>query len=219
MWTDRQIDRPDEATCRFFEIILTRLNWCIWFRALSALSFLKNLCICIAPQCCPMLSDHRSPETLPCWCGICGGKSDTGTGFSKLFPIRKIPSLQHIYLHLRDTIPQRKLVILGNLKPKQCCFGNRGAFYPSVVQQPIWSLDRVMADTIRPTDVAELLWTTDQLVAETATYTTHDKHKRWTSMPSAGFELAVPAVEDRKPSLKPQSYLKNERQRNSTYVY
>jgi hypothetical protein len=39
-----------------------------------------------------------------------------------------------------------------------------------------------------------LLWTSEQLVAETATYTTHNKHKRKTSMPSAGFEPAIPAI-------------------------
>ena len=39
-----------------------------------------------------------------------------------------------------------------------------------------------------------LLWTSDQLVAEAATYTSHNKHKRRTSMPSARFELAIPAV-------------------------
>jgi len=32
----------------------------------------------------------------------------------------------------------------------------------------------------------------DQLVAEVTTYTTHNKHKRRTSMPSAEFEPAVP---------------------------
>jgi hypothetical protein len=57
------------------------------------------------------------------------------------------------------TIPYHndKLVKLGNFKPKRCCFENRGALYPSVAQQPIWSLDRVMADKIRPTDLAGLL--------------------------------------------------------------
>ena len=33
----------------------------------------------------------------------------------------------------------------------------------------------------------------DQLVAETATYRTQNKQKRRTSLPSAGFELAIPA--------------------------
>jgi hypothetical protein len=35
----------------------------------------------------------------------------------------------------------------------------------------------------------------DQLVAEDATYTTHNKHKRRTSMPSTGFEPAIPAIQ------------------------
>jgi hypothetical protein len=39
-----------------------------------------------------------------------------------------------------------------------------------------------------------LLWTSDQLVAEAATYTTHNTHKRRTSMPSAGFETAVTTI-------------------------
>jgi hypothetical protein len=45
------------------------------------------------------------------------------------------------------------------------------------------------------THTVGLLWTSDQLVAEAATYTTHNKHKRRTSIPSAGFELIIPAVE------------------------
>jgi len=34
----------------------------------------------------------------------------------------------------------------------------------------------------------------DQLVAEAAADTTHNKYKRWTSMPSGGFEPAIRAV-------------------------
>jgi hypothetical protein len=40
-----------------------------------------------------------------------------------------------------------------------------------------------------------LLWTSDQLVTEAATYTSHNKHKKLTSMISAGFETAIPATE------------------------
>jgi hypothetical protein len=40
----------------------------------------------------------------------------------------------------------------------------------------------------------------DQLVAEAATYTTHNKHKRRISIPSRGFEPAIPAIE------RPQIY-------------
>jgi hypothetical protein len=39
-----------------------------------------------------------------------------------------------------------------------------------------------------------LLCTSDQHVAEAATYTTHSKHKTRTSMPSVGFEPAIPAI-------------------------
>jgi hypothetical protein len=39
-----------------------------------------------------------------------------------------------------------------------------------------------------------LLWTNDQLVAEAATYATHNKHKRRTSVHSVGFEPAIPAI-------------------------
>jgi len=34
----------------------------------------------------------------------------------------------------------------------------------------------------------------DRPAAEAATYTSHNKHKRQTSMPSAGFKLAIPAI-------------------------
>ena len=44
------------------------------------------------------------------------------------------------------------------------------------------------------THLVELLWTSDQPVEEAATYTTHSKHKTRTFMPSAGFELAIPAI-------------------------
>jgi len=37
-----------------------------------------------------------------------------------------------------------------------------------------------------------MLWKSGQSVAETATLTTHQKHKRITSMSSAGFEPAIP---------------------------
>ena len=46
------------------------------------------------------------------------------------------------------------------------------------------------------THAVELLWIRDQPVAEAATYTTHKKQKRrTTSMPSAGFEPGIPAVD------------------------
>ena len=34
----------------------------------------------------------------------------------------------------------------------------------------------------------------DQLVAGAATYTTHNKHKRQTSMPLVGFEPTIPVI-------------------------
>jgi len=40
-----------------------------------------------------------------------------------------------------------------------------------------------------------VLWTRDRPVAETVIYTTHKIHNRQISMPSAGFEPAVPASE------------------------
>jgi hypothetical protein len=40
-----------------------------------------------------------------------------------------------------------------------------------------------------------LLWRSDQLIAEFATYTTHNKHNMQTSIPSAGFEPAIPAAQ------------------------
>jgi hypothetical protein len=50
------------------------------------------------------------------------------------------------------------------------------------------------------TQLVGLFWTSDQLVVEAATYTTHNKHKRRISMPSAGFEPAIPVIE------RPQTY-------------
>jgi len=41
---------------------------------------------------------------------------------------------------------------------------------------------------------AGLLWTSDQLFAQSATYATHSNRKKRTSMPSAGFEPATPAI-------------------------
>jgi hypothetical protein len=63
----------------------------------------------------------------------------------------------------------------------------------SVVQQPNSGLDRLIvkafrSHTTRHTQAVGVLSTSDQLVAEAATYTTHYKRKRRTSIPSAGFE-------------------------------
>jgi hypothetical protein len=51
-------------------------------------------------------------------------------------------------------------------------------------------LDHIQLDT----HAAELLWMSDQLVAEAGTVRTHNKHKRQTSMPSAGFETSIPTI-------------------------
>jgi hypothetical protein len=45
------------------------------------------------------------------------------------------------------------------------------------------------------THTAGLLWKSDQPVAENTTYTTNNKHKGRTSMPSAGLESAIPAID------------------------
>jgi hypothetical protein len=45
---------------------------------------------------------------------------------------------------------------------------------------------------IRHTQPIRILWTSDQPVAEAATYTVHNKR---TSMPSGGFETAIPATQ------------------------
>jgi hypothetical protein len=46
--------------------------------------------------------------------------------------------------------------------------------------------------------IVQVSWSHAQLdtqpVVETATYTTHNKHKRRISMPSTGFKLAIPAI-------------------------
>ena len=41
---------------------------------------------------------------------------------------------------------------------------------------------------------AALPWTSDQIVEDATTYTTHNKHKKRTSLSLAGFEPAIPAV-------------------------
>jgi len=51
--------------------------------------------------------------------------------------------------------------------------------------------------TIRYTHPVGLLCMSDQLIAEAATYQ-HNKHMRQTSMPSAGFKLMIPAIEQLK---------------------
>jgi hypothetical protein len=59
-------------------------------------------------------------------------------------------------------------------------------FFFSVVQQPKSGLDCPVVEASRSHTIRHihtLFWTSDQLVAEAATYLTHNKHKRGTSMP------------------------------------
>jgi hypothetical protein len=69
----------------------------------------------------------------------------------------------------------------------------------SVVRQLKSGLDRLTVEvsrshTVRHTHQVGPLSTSDQAFAEDATYTKHNKQKRRTSMPSALFEPAIPAV-------------------------
>jgi hypothetical protein len=50
-----------------------------------------------------------------------------------------------------------------------------------------------------------LLWINDQLITQAAAYTTHNKHKGRTFMPSAGIEPAIPAIM-RLRRLRPHGY-------------
>jgi hypothetical protein len=64
----------------------------------------------------------------------------------------------------------------------------------SVVQQPNSCLGHLTVEvyrshTIRHAHPVGLLWTSDQLDAKAAIDTTHNKHKRQTSKPSAGLKL------------------------------
>ena len=56
------------------------------------------------------------------------------------------------------------------------------------------------SQTVTHTNPVELIWTSDQLVTEAATYATHNKHNRRTSMPWAGFEPAILTIK------RPQAY-------------
>jgi len=72
------------------------------------------------------------------------------------------------------------------------------------MQQPNWGIGRRSLKSSgsrkdrHHTFAVGLLWTSDQLVAEKATYTTHNKHQRRTSIPLEGFESASPAMKRRK---------------------
>jgi hypothetical protein len=55
--------------------------------------------------------------------------------------------------------------------------------------------DHTQLDTHTHTHPVGLLWTSDQPVTESATYTTHKKHKRRTYMHSAEIEPATPTID------------------------
>jgi len=71
------------------------------------------------------------------------------------------------------------------------------SFFLRVVHQRKSGLGRVIVDFSRPhpLDTHPVgLWRSDEAVAEAAAYTKHNKHKRRTAMPSAGFEPTIQAV-------------------------
>ena len=66
-------------------------------------------------------------------------------------------------------------------------------FLFSVALQSNSGLDCFNVEVSSSTDT-HTFWTSDQPFAEAATYTRHDKQRRRTSMSSAGFESAIPAI-------------------------
>ena len=72
-------------------------------------------------------------------------------------------------------------------------------------QQPNSDLSRLVVHvsrlhTVRHTTTGVTPLKSDQLIAEAATYVTHNKHNRRTSIPSEGFEPPIPAIK------QPQTY-------------
>jgi len=81
--------------------------------------------------------------------------------------------------------------------PKSWRDARRADVFLSLSHQPklglgCFTFEVSRSHTIK-THLLELRWTSDQPVAEAATYTKHSKHIRRTFMPSAVFELAIPA--------------------------
>ena len=75
--------------------------------------------------------------------------------------------------------------------------------YLFVAQQPNSGLCHFIVEisiSHTHTQTIVFLWTSDQLVAEASTCITQNKHYRRTSMPSAEFKTAIPALE------RPQTY-------------
>ena len=74
-------------------------------------------------------------------------------------------------------------------------------FLVSVTQHPKLGPDRLLLRSIDHTQLDTNIYThtqtqtSDRLFAQAATYTTHNKHKRRTFVPSAGFEPTIPAIE------------------------
>jgi hypothetical protein len=85
---------------------------------------------------------------------------------------------------------------VGIFTKSQCVFCEVGSklFIFFVVQQPLVDHGLLIIEASH-SHLVELLWTTDQPVTEKSTLTTHNTHKRQTSIPPAGFEPAIPASE------------------------
>ena len=64
--------------------------------------------------------------------------------------------------------------------------------YQNLVQAPFFK--SFLYHTHLDARLIRLLWTSDQPLAKAAAYTTRINHMRRTSIPSAGFESAIPAV-------------------------
>jgi len=62
------------------------------------------------------------------------------------------------------------------------------------LSSPIVDIIRTHIHTYTNTCALGLLWRSEQVVTEAATYTTQNEHKGRTSLPSAGFELAIPKI-------------------------
>ena len=83
----------------------------------------------------------------------------------------------------------------------------------SVAQQPNTVSGVLFLRFLDHTQSAGLSWSSDQPVVQTSTYTTHNKHNRRTSIPSAGLELTIP------PTARLQNYVLNARPPRSASIY
>lgn len=64
----------------------------------------------------------------------------------------------------------------------------------SLAAQPTSGLCRLVWRFLNHTHPLGLLWLCDQHVSKAANCSKQNKHKRWTSMPSAGFETTITAI-------------------------